>query len=122
MPAIQSEGEWSLLFFGGQFSHAVLKTPKSGDFRSQPDYDAHLRALPPPAEALDLATAALDYVGRAQLLYARADMVRDEAGRFCLMELELIEPDLYLTYDPEAMMRFKDAVEHALEQGHAGHH
>jgi hypothetical protein len=38
------------------------------------------------------------------------------------MELELIEPDLYQTYDPEAMMRFKDAVEHALEHGHAGHH
>ena len=122
MPAIQSEGEWSLLFFGGQFSHAVLKTPQSGDFRSQPDYDAHLRTLPPPTEALELATAALDYVGRSQLLYARADMVRDEAGRFCLMELELIEPDLYLSYDPEAMMRFKDAVEHALEHGHAGPH
>jgi len=122
MPAIQSEGEWSLLFFGGQFSHAVLKTPKSGDFRSQPDYDAHLRPLPPPPEALDLAEAALDYVGRDRLLYARADMVRDETRRFCLMELELIEPDLYLTYDPEAMMRFKDAVEHALEHGHAGHH
>ncbi len=122
MPAIQSEGEWSLLFFGGKFSHAVLKTPKSGDFRSQPDYDAHLRPLPPPPEALDLATAALDYVGRGQLLYARADMVRDEAGRFCLMELELIEPDLYLAYDPEAMMRFKDAVEHALDHGHAGAH
>ena len=121
MPSIQSEGEWSLLFFGGQFSHAVLKTPKSGDFRSQPDYDAHLRTLPPPAEALELATQAIDYVGRAQLLYARADMVRDEAGRFCLMELELIEPDLYLAYDPEAMMRFKDAVEHALDHGHAGH-
>ncbi len=122
MPAIQSEGEWSLLFFGGDFSHAVLKTPKSGDFRSQPDYDAHLRTLPPPAEALQLANDALDYVGRDRLLYARADMVRDAAGRFCLMELELIEPDLYLTYDPEAMMRFKDAVEHALDHGHAGHH
>ncbi len=122
MPAIQSEGEWSLLFFGGAFSHAVLKTPKSGDFRSQPDYDAHLRALPPPAEALELAEAVLDYVGRDRLLYARADMVRDDQGRFCLMELELIEPDLYLTYEPEAMMRFKDAVEHALDHGHAGCH
>jgi glutathione synthase/RimK-type ligase-like ATP-grasp enzyme len=122
MPAIQTEGEWSLLFFGGAFSHAVLKTPKSGDFRSQPDYDAKLRHLPPPAEALELATAALDYVGRDRLLYARADMVRDTSGRFCLMELELIEPDLYLTYDPEAMMHFKDAVEHAIAHGHAGHH
>lgn len=121
MPAIQSEGEWSLLFFGGDFSHAVLKTPKSGDFRSQPDYDANLRTLPAPPEALQLANDALDFVGRERLLYARADMVRDATGRFCLMELELIEPDLYLSYDPEAMMRFKDAVEHAVDHGHAGH-
>ncbi|MEI9905089.1 MAG: hypothetical protein WDN06_14820 [Asticcacaulis sp.] len=93
----------------------MLKTPKSGDFRSQPDYEAHLRALPPPPEALALAEAAVDYVGRDRLLYARADMVRHEDGGFCLMELELIEPDLYLSYDPEATLRFKDAVEAALE-------
>ena len=116
MPSIQSEGEWSLLFFGGEFSHAALKTPKSGDFRSQPDYDAHVRVLTPPPEALALAHAALDFVGRDRLLYARADMVRHADGGFCLMELELIEPDLYLTYDPEALMRFKDAVEAAMNQ------
>ncbi len=114
MPAIQSEGEWSLLYFVGQFSHAVLKTPKSGDFRSQPDYDAHLRVLTPPSEALTLAQSAIDFIGRDRLLYARVDMVRAEDGGFCLMELELIEPDLYLTYDPEAAMRFKDAVEAAM--------
>lgn len=117
MPSIQTEGEWSLLFFAGAFSHAVLKTPAQGDFRSQPDYDAHLRTLTPPAEALDLAESALDFVGRDRLLYARADMVRDGQGRFCLMELELIEPDLYLAYAPEAMMRFKDAVDDALSAG-----
>jgi len=114
MPSIQSEGEWSLLYFVGAFSHAVLKTPKSGDFRSQPDYDAQLRVLEPPAEALQLAQAAIDFIGRDRLLYARVDMVRAEDGGFCLMELELIEPDLYLTYDPEASMRFKDAVEAAM--------
>jgi len=114
MPAIQDEGEWSLLWFGGRFSHAVLKTPRAGDFRSQPDYDAHLRVMPPPAGAMDLAEAAIDYAGRDRLLYARVDMVRHADGGFCLMELELIEPDLYLAYDPEAAMRFSDAVEHAL--------
>ena len=115
MPAIRSEGEWSLIFFVGQFSHAVLKRPKSGDFRSQPDYDAHLRALTPPPEALALAQSAIDFIGRDRLLYARVDMVRAEDGGFCLMELELIEPDLYLTYDLEASMRFKDAVEAAMQ-------
>ncbi|HVZ29208.1 MAG TPA: hypothetical protein VG839_02360 [Asticcacaulis sp.] len=113
LPAIQSEGEWSLLFYGGRFSHAVLKTPKSEDFRSQPDYGAFLRALPPPAEARALAEAAVGYVGGDKLLYARADMVRDAAGRFCLMELELIEPDLYLTYDEQAPSRLAEAFEAA---------
>ncbi|HWU48388.1 MAG TPA: hypothetical protein VN042_00825 [Asticcacaulis sp.] len=117
MPAIASEGEWSLIFFVGAFSHAVLKTPKAGDFRSQPDYDANLRAQIPPDEALRLAQACIDYIGRDRLLYARVDMVRAEGGGFCLMELELIEPDLYLTYDLEASMRFKDAVEQALHVG-----
>jgi len=121
MPSIQSEGEWSLLFFAGQFSHAVLKTPKSGDFRSQPDYDAHLRHLPPPPEALLLAAAAIDFIGADRLLYARADMVRDEQGRFCLMELELIEPDLYLPYAEGAAQRFRHALEIALFQGCSCH-
>ncbi|EGF92967.1 hypothetical protein ABI_14060 [Asticcacaulis biprosthecium C19] len=117
MESVQSEGEWSLLYFAGAFSHAVLKTPKSGDFRSQPDYDARLQLKWPPVEASDLAEAALDFIGRDRLLYARVDMVRDAEGRFCLMELELIEPDLYLTYDLEASMRFKDAVELAMHVG-----
>lgn len=121
MPAIQSEGEWSLLFFAGEFSHAVLKTPKSGDFRSQPDYDANLRTLAPPPEAMMLAAAAIDYIGADRLLYARADMVRDAEGRFCLMELELIEPDLYLGYAEGAAERFRHAFEIALFQGCACH-
>lgn len=117
MPAIRDEGEWSLLYFAGQLSHAVLKTPKAGDFRSQPDYDAHLRLMEPPAGALALAEAAVDFIGRDRLLYARVDMVRHADGGFCLMELELIEPDLYLTYDLEASMRFKDAFEAAMHIG-----
>lgn len=113
MPAIQSEGEWSLIFFGGDFSHAVLKTPKPGDFRSQPDYDAHLRVQTPPVAAVELAYQALEYLGQT-LLYARVDMVRNGAGDFCLMELELIEPDLYLKYEEAAPARLSHAVEHAL--------
>ena len=121
MPAIRSEGEWSLLFFAGELSHAALKTPKPGDFRSQPDYNAHLRVMTPPPEALALAHAALDYIGRDRLLYARVDMVRHADGGFCLMELELIEPDLYLTYSDGAADRLAHAFEIALFGGCACH-
>ncbi len=117
MPAIQTEGEWSLLFFAGDFSHAILKTPKSGDFRSQPDYSAHLRQLTPPAEALLLAAEAIDFIGADRLLYARLDMVRNAQGQFCLMEMELIEPDLYLAYAEGASDRFAHAVEVAVFGG-----
>jgi hypothetical protein len=114
MPQIITEGEWSLLFFGGEFSHAVLKTPKAGDFRSQPDYDAHLRALSPPPQALDLAHALINYLGPDQLLYARVDMVRGLDDQFYLMEIELIEPDLYLKYDDLAPLRLACAVKAAM--------
>jgi hypothetical protein len=120
MPMIKSEGEWSLLFFGGNLSHAVLKTPKEGDFRSQPDFEAHLQLLTPPLEAVELAYRALEYIGQT-LLYARVDMVRDEKGQFCLMELELIEPDLYLGFDPKAPFRLAHAFEQSLGLGCSGH-
>jgi len=98
MRSIFDEGEWSLICFQGVFSHCVLKTPKAGDFRSQPDYGAHIRSVEPPVEALRLLHEVLDFIGRDRLLYARADMVRNPDGGFALMEFELIEPDLYLNH------------------------
>jgi len=114
MEAIQSEGEWSLLYFGGQFSHAVLKTPKLGDFRSQPDYQSHVRRVAPPLEALSLAQDVLDYLSQHVLLYARIDMVRNAKGQFCLMEVELIEPDLYLSFDDHAAQNLAKAFSERL--------
>src|SRR5277367_1824176 len=68
MHAILSEGEWSLMFFAGEFSHAVLKTPKSGDFRVQHDFGGKERIAQPPAFVLQAATEALNSVG--ETLYA----------------------------------------------------
>ena len=116
LPAIQSEGEWSVIFLGGAFSHAVLKTPKSGDFRSQPDYQAHLRAQDPPADVLETAADIINWIGADSLTYGRVDLVRGLDGRPCLMELELIEPDLYLPYAPEAKARFAKAFSDRLHQ------
>lgn len=109
LPTIASEGELSLLFFGGRFSHAVRKTAVPGDFRIQTQYGGIYRAETPKAEAMALAELALAQVA-APLLYARVDMVRDEAGRWLLMELELIEPDFYLSEDPARGAGFAAAV------------
>jgi hypothetical protein len=110
LPTIETEGETSLLFFGGRLSHVVNKRPVAGDFRIQVQYGGLYTPLPaPPAGALALAEQALDAIG-TPLLYARIDMVPDHDGRWLLMEAELIEPDFYLDHDPNAGAGFAQAV------------
>lgn len=111
MDGISSEGEWSLIFFGGRFSHAVLKTPKAGDFRVQNDFGGTSRLAGPPALVLDRATRAVGAVDPT--VYARVDGVL-ENGEFLLKELELIEPALFLGLHPAAPTRFADAISQAV--------
>lgn len=111
-------GELSLIYIDGAFSHAVNKVPRVGDFRSQPEFGSHVERVEP--SALERATAddVLDTVG-GKLLYARVDLVRrgPSAGaigstdrRPWLMELELVEPSLYLRWDEAAAGRLADAI------------
>src|SRR5690606_5033389 len=109
LPTIASEGETSLLFFGGAFSHAVNKRPPEGEYRVQEQFGGLYTPLPePPAGALALARRALDAIGQP-LLYARIDTVPDADGRWLLMEAELIEPDFYLGVDPGRGAGFAEA-------------
>jgi hypothetical protein len=107
MDSIVSEGEWSLIFFDGQFSHEVLKTPKAGDFRVQSDFGGIEQLDDPAAHVLQAATRIVQTV--EPTLYARVDGVVDD-GQFRLMELELIEPALFLASHPGAPARFADAI------------
>lgn len=110
LPTIESEGETSLLFFGGRLSHVVAKRPVAGEFRVQVQYGGGYVALAePPAGALALAEKTLAAIGE-DLLYARIDMARDAEGGWLLMEAELIEPDFYLASAPEGGTRFAAAV------------
>ncbi len=106
-----TEGEWSVIFFAGTFSHAVLKKPKAGDFRVQTDFGGSSNLADPPPHILESASRALRAVDPT--IYARVDGVVD-AGRFLLMELELIEPALFLADHPAAPSRFADAIANAL--------
>jgi glutathione synthase/RimK-type ligase-like ATP-grasp enzyme len=118
MDSIVSQGEWSLMFFGGRFSHAVLKTAKPGDFRVQNDFGGKSHVADPPAHALECAIRALRTV--RDTLYARVDGVVDQArneDQFRIMELELIEPALFLTFHPAATERFADAIAAAVQLG-----
>ena len=108
MPAILTEGEYSLFFFNGQFSHAILKTPAENEFRSQDELGAKIQPVKPELDLLDAAARALAVIETP--LYARIDLVRRRDG-FAVMEFELIEPSLYLRTDPGAPTRFARAVD-----------
>lgn len=116
--SIASEGELSVVFFGGEPSHAVRKVPRQGDFRSQPEFDSHISAAPIDAEALAVARAAFAAVGQP-LLYARVDLVRADDGAQNLIELELTEPSLYFRWCEGAAARFVEVLASAFERQRA---
>jgi glutathione synthase/RimK-type ligase-like ATP-grasp enzyme len=107
--AIETEGEVSLFYFGGRYSHSVSKRPRPGDFRVQPEFEGIIRShapAPDEREAADRVLAAVDET----LLYARVDLVRGQNGKPQLIELELIEPDLYLVHAADRGAAFARAV------------
>ena len=89
LPQIQSQGEWSLIYPGGQYSHCVLKTPKTGDFRLQHSLGEGIESREAPSKLRH--TDDITQRFAAGCLYAV-----EVDGQFLLMELELIEPFLYL--------------------------
>ena len=107
LPEIAVQGELSLIFFNGVFSHAVLKKPKTGDFRVQRQYGGQYQRVDPTPGLLQIAQRIATLQGN--LLYARVDglMIGDE---FHLMELELIEPDLYFEFGEDISKRFVGSV------------
>ena len=105
---IAAEGEWSFIFLGGEFSHAVLKSPKAGDFRVQEAYGGRTARVDPPAELLAQARAAAA-ASPGPWLYARVDGVR-RGGGLAVVEVELIEPALYLAHAPGSAARLAAAV------------
>lgn len=110
MPNVLSEGEYSLFYFGGVFSHAILKVPAAGEFRSQEERGAEILPVVPEAGLLQQGQRALAVVSPPPL-YARIDMVRSADEDFRVLELELIEPSLYLRMDAEAPQHFAQAID-----------
>jgi len=112
LPAIEQTGEVSLLYFGGRFSHAISKRPQPGDFRVQPEFQGIIAAHHPAPDELEAAQRILAAV-EEPLLYARIDLVRGLTGAPQLIELEAIEPDLYLAFAPDKGATFAAAVREA---------
>ncbi|HEV2682319.1 MAG TPA: hypothetical protein VGV14_17580 [Rhodanobacter sp.] len=112
VPEIVSDGEWSLLYFAGVFSHAVIKRPATGDYRVQGQFGGSAEPIVPSAATLaaaERALAAVAAIGHGDHAYVRVDGVIS-AGHFLIMELELIEPLLHLAVYPPAAERLAQDV------------
>jgi glutathione synthase/RimK-type ligase-like ATP-grasp enzyme len=108
VPEIISHGELSMVYFDGVFSHAVSKRAKTGDYRVQQDFGGSVEPMTPSPELLSFTDRVMSTVD-GPTLYARVDVVETGGGPL-LMELELIEPELYFLYVPAAAATFADAI------------
>jgi hypothetical protein len=114
LPEIR-EGEWSLIFLGGEFSHAVVKRPAEGEFRVQHDFGGTVERREPEPSLIEDARAVLHSAARVTdtrldvILYARVGgILRD--GKLLLMELEVIEPALFFSHAPGAAARMAELI------------
>ncbi|MBK7407017.1 MAG: hypothetical protein IPJ40_02440 [Saprospirales bacterium] len=106
---ILTQGEKALMVLGGQFTHAVLKRAKPGDFRVQDDFGGAVYAYNPTKEEIDFAELAFAVCDPSPL-YGRVDLVADNEGRLAVVELELIEPELWFRYYPPSADVLADSL------------
>ena len=108
VPTVLAEGETSLVYFGGEFSHAVRKVPANGEYRVHRHYGGRVEPHTASSGEREVAAAALAQAPTtATLAYARVDLVRLDSGP-AVMELEVIEPELFLPHHRHAADRFAD--------------
>ena len=114
LPAIAEDGEYSLFYFGGHYSHAISKHPAEGDFRVQEQFGGVEHSIDAPDDAKALAKTALAAAKKlndcAEITYVRVDMVRNGNAQFQIMELELIEPSLFLRFADDKGAVFAETV------------
>lgn len=113
LSAIETEGERSLFWFGGVYSHAVRKVPQRGDWLANMPGRTHFAAETPPAAAMEAAESARAHAPD-DLLYVRVDLVLGDDGRWRAIEIEAIEPYLFFDFAPEGAERFAEAIARVL--------
>lgn len=107
--SVLSDGELSLMVFGETYTHAVQKIAKPGDFRVQDDWGGTVHPYTPSAEEIQVALDATSAVSPLPA-YARVDMIRDNEGQLSIMELELLEPELWFRFYPDAAGVFAKTI------------
>jgi len=110
IPEIETQGEISFIYIDGAYSHAVLKRPSAGDFRVQQEHGGSAELFRPSPAQLDQANRIAEAVSQVHdSLYCRIDAV-DRDGKLTLMELELIEPELFVGLADGAAKKFAAAI------------
>ena len=125
LDAIEVSGETALMFLGGEFSHAVSKGAMLAGGRGLVDglyYEETIAPTDPTEAELSLARRALAAVpgGPDRLAYARIDLVPDASGQPLLLELELTEPSLFMTYSPGSADRYASVLAALVPSARAG--
>lgn len=113
LESVLTEGELSLMVIGGRFTHAVRKVAKPGDFRVQDDHGGSVQAHAANPEEIAFAERAVAACPEPPV-YARVDVVRDASGALSLMELELVEPELFFRLHPPAAESLAQALANRL--------
>lgn len=108
-PSIQTKGEASLMLYNGNYSHAILKRAKEGDFRVQDDFGGTVHDFQPSMEDIRFAEAVVE-VCPSLPVYARVDIFWNEEGKTMLGELELIEPEMWFRTDARSAARYASAI------------
>ncbi|WP_436514606.1 ATP-grasp domain-containing protein [Ekhidna sp. To15] len=106
---VVARGEISLMLIGGEYTHAVLKVAKPGDFRVQDDFGGTVEDYSPSPEEIDLAIAAVNACENMPL-YARVDIVNDNNGNPAVSELELVEPEMWFRKNEESAELLAEAI------------
>lgn len=113
---IETEGELSLIYFEGKFSHAIVKKPKKGDFRTQDKFGGSIQTIVPSNSILAISNKTIHFIQNkfnTTLLYARIDLVKWKKN-WVIIEAEVVEPQLYFQYDESSLKRFVQAVSNYL--------
>ena len=112
--SVETEGESSLIFIAGEFTHAIRKVPRQGDFKSQEEYGGALTLYNPTPHEIAIAQSIMNTLAESAL-YGRVDFIKDDNDVPCLSELELVEPSLYLRFSDHALNALADAIANKLQ-------
>lgn len=110
MENIKSMGEYSLYFYDGEFSHAIVKKPEEGDFRVQEDFGGTQQEIIPNEELLVTGKSIIKHLPEGTF-YARVDLIPDSKRQYLLIELELIEPGMYFRFCKGSAENFANHIE-----------